>query len=84
MIKLYQFPPNLGLPNMSPLCMKVETYLRMAALPYECPRGSMRASLHKGMRYAVCSRKVFTGRSCIRAGSTILVPQWWARACLAA
>ena len=38
MIKLYQFAPAFGLPNMSPFCMKVETYLRMAGLPYECPR----------------------------------------------
>lgn len=38
MIKLYQFPPAWGLPNVSPFCMKVETYLRMASLPYECPR----------------------------------------------
>ena len=40
MIKLYQFPPAYGLPNMSPFCMKVETYLRMAGVPYECPRGA--------------------------------------------
>ncbi len=40
MIKLYQFPPAYGLPNMSPFCMKVETYLRMAGLPYECPRNA--------------------------------------------
>ena len=40
MIKLYQFPPAYGLPNMSPFCMKVETYLRMAELPYECPRNA--------------------------------------------
>ena len=40
MIKLYQFAPAFGLPNMSPFCMKVETYLRMAGLPYECPRGA--------------------------------------------
>jgi glutathione S-transferase len=34
MIDLYQFPPALGLPNASPFCMKLETYLRMAGLPY--------------------------------------------------
>ncbi|MFA5959262.1 MAG: glutathione S-transferase C-terminal domain-containing protein [Tatlockia sp.] len=35
MITLYQFPGLWGLPNASPFCMKVETYLRMAELPYE-------------------------------------------------
>jgi glutathione S-transferase len=35
MIKLIQFPPALGLPNASPFCMKLETYLRMAELPFE-------------------------------------------------
>ncbi|MEK7261627.1 MAG: glutathione S-transferase family protein [Pseudomonadota bacterium] len=34
MITLYQFPPAWGLPNASPFCMKVETYLRMCNLPY--------------------------------------------------
>ncbi|MEI6802667.1 MAG: glutathione S-transferase family protein [Burkholderiales bacterium] len=42
MIKLYQFAPALGLPNASPFCMKIETYLRMAQLPYETPTFSMR------------------------------------------
>ena len=40
MIKLYQFSPAFGLPNASPFCMKVEVYLRMAGLPYECPHGA--------------------------------------------
>jgi len=35
MIKLYQFPAVWNLPNASPFCMKLETYLRMANLPYE-------------------------------------------------
>jgi glutathione S-transferase len=39
-IRLYQFRPAFGLPNASPFCMKVETYLRMAGLAYECPRGA--------------------------------------------
>ncbi len=35
MIKLHQFPAFWGLPNASPFCMKMETYLRMAKLPFE-------------------------------------------------
>lgn len=35
MIKLYQFPPIWSLPNASPFCMKLETYLRMVQLPFE-------------------------------------------------
>lgn len=34
MITLHQFAPCWDLPNASPFCMKVETYLRMANLPY--------------------------------------------------
>ncbi len=35
MIRLLQFAPAFGLPNASPFCMKLETYLRMAGLPFE-------------------------------------------------
>ncbi len=35
MITLYQFPTTGGLPNPSPFCMKLETYLRMAGLDYK-------------------------------------------------
>jgi glutathione S-transferase len=35
MIRLHQFAPAFGLPNASPFCMKLETYLRMAGLPFE-------------------------------------------------
>ena len=41
MIQLYQFAPAFGLPNASPFCMKLETYLRMADLPFEIPRFSL-------------------------------------------
>ena len=34
MLKLFQYEPKYGLPNVSPFCMKVETYLRMAKIPY--------------------------------------------------
>lgn len=40
MIKLYQFPPVWNLPSASPFCMKLETYLRMAELPYENAPGA--------------------------------------------
>lgn len=35
MLKLYQFPSLWELPNASPFCMKLETYLRMAKIPFE-------------------------------------------------
>jgi glutathione S-transferase len=35
MIKLYQFAPAFGLPNASNFCLKLETYLRMAEIPFE-------------------------------------------------
>ncbi len=41
MIKLYQFAPAWGLPNPSSFCFKVETYLRMANLPYEIVLGDL-------------------------------------------
>ncbi len=40
MITLYQFRPVWGLPNASPFCMKVETYLRMAGLPFQLARNA--------------------------------------------
>ena len=43
MIKLIQFAPALGLPNASPFCLKLETYLRMANVPYEIPPVTMAA-----------------------------------------
>ncbi len=34
MITLYQFQPCLGIQNLSPFCLKLESYLRMTELPY--------------------------------------------------
>lgn len=48
MIILYQFPPVWGLPNASPFCMKVETYLRMAGLPHQSARGADIRNAPKG------------------------------------
>lgn len=49
MIKLYQFARTWGIPNLSQFCVKLETYLRMAKLPYQiietlplkAPRGKL-------------------------------------------
>jgi hypothetical protein len=35
MIKLYQYAPAFGLPNASPFCLKLETWLRMTGLPFQ-------------------------------------------------
>jgi glutathione S-transferase len=35
MLTLYQFPRSWGLANLSPFCMKLETYLRLSGIPYE-------------------------------------------------
>lgn len=34
-VVFWQMPPCWGLPNASPFCMKLETWLRMAEIPYE-------------------------------------------------
>lgn len=49
-VKLVQFPPGWGLPNASPFCMKLETWLRMADIEYENqyngnPRGAPKQKL---------------------------------------
>lgn len=34
-IKLFQFPRMFAIPNLSPFCCKLETWLRIAEIPYE-------------------------------------------------
>ena len=34
-IKLFQFPRRLGVPNLSPFCCKLETWLHIVDIPYE-------------------------------------------------
>lgn len=48
-IVLHQFAPMYGLPNPSPFCIKLETYLRMAALPHtvEKIRGRIKSATGK-------------------------------------
>lgn len=35
MIDLYQFPPAFNVPNLSPFCMKIEGFLRIADIPFQ-------------------------------------------------
>jgi glutathione S-transferase len=35
MITLFQFPPAFNVPNVSPFCLKLETFLRLAGLEYQ-------------------------------------------------
>ncbi len=34
MIELFQFRPKFGVPNLSPFCLKLETWLKMASIDY--------------------------------------------------
>jgi glutathione S-transferase len=60
-IKLFQFPRGFGIPNLSPFCCKLETWLRIAAIPYEVvdtpdprkgPKGKLPFIEDAGMRIA--------------------------------
>jgi len=60
-IKLFQFPRMFGIPNLSPFCCKLETWLRIARVPYEVvdtpdprkgPRGKLPFIEDAGVRIA--------------------------------
>jgi len=66
MIKLYQFAPAFGLPNASPFCMKMETYLRMAGLPYEAVNsGDVMKAPKRKLPYIDDGGTVVADTSCI-------------------
>lgn len=43
-ITLYQPPVAWGTPNLSPFCIKLESYLRMAGLPYEVKLAELKSA----------------------------------------
>jgi Glutathione S-transferase N-terminal domain len=47
MVTLYKFIPAWGLPDLSPFCVKLETYLRLAKIPYETQVGDPRKAPKK-------------------------------------
>jgi glutathione S-transferase len=59
-IKLFQFPRMFGIPNLSPFCCKLETWLRIARVPYEvvdtyprkAPKGKLPFIGDAGLRIA--------------------------------
>jgi glutathione S-transferase len=60
-VKLFQFPRMFAIPNLSPFCCKLETWLRIAGIPYEVvdtpdprkgPRGKLPFIEDAGVRIA--------------------------------
>ena len=46
-IKLFQFPRMFGIPNLSPFCCKLETWLRITRVPYEVVDTPIRAKARR-------------------------------------
>jgi glutathione S-transferase len=64
-VKLFQFPRMFAIPNLSPFCCKLETWLRIAQIPYEVvdtpdprkgPKGKLPFIEDDGVRIADSSR----------------------------
>jgi len=51
MITLYRFKSAWGLPDLSPFCVKVENYLRMTGVPFECALGDARKAPKQKLPY---------------------------------
>lgn len=74
MITLYQFKRAMGVPNASPFCMKLETWLRMSGLPHEvkvvfdprkAPLGKLPYIEHDGNKIADTSNIIpYLARAC--------------------
>nr|AYM52911.1 glutathione S-transferase [Sorangium cellulosum] len=59
MITLHQGPAAWGTPNISPFCVKLETWLRMAGLPYQVRPSEMRGAPKGKMPYVdIDGRKI--------------------------
>ena len=66
-IKLFQFPRMFAVPNLSPFCCKLETWLRIARIPYEVvdtpnpragPKGKLPFIEDAGRQPASASRRL--------------------------
>ena len=53
MLVVHKFGPAWGLPDISPFVVKLETYLRMAGIPYETKAGDPRKAPKKKLPYVL-------------------------------
>jgi glutathione S-transferase len=51
MVTVYKFGPAWGMPDLSPFVVKIETYLRLAGIPYETKVGDPRKAPKKKIPY---------------------------------
>jgi glutathione S-transferase len=51
MLTVYKFAPAWGLPDLSPFVVKLETYLRLAGIPYETKQGDPRKAPKRKIPY---------------------------------
>src|SRR2546422_630878 len=62
MVTLYKFAPAWGLPDLSPFVFKLETYLRMAKIPYKAEPGDPRKAPKKKLPYIEHDGKTLGGQ----------------------
>ena len=65
MLKLVQFHPAFGVRNMSPFCLKLETYLRLAGIAYEVVWSSNPGKAPKGKLPFIVDGEVTMGDSAL-------------------
>jgi len=65
MIKLVQFHPAFGVRNLSPFCLKLETYLRLAGIDYEIVRSNDTRRAPKGKLPYIVDGEVVMGDSAL-------------------
>lgn len=58
MLTVYVFGPGFGLPDTSPYVLKLETWLRMARVPYRSERGDLRKAPKKKLPYVADGNRI--------------------------
>jgi glutathione S-transferase len=61
MLTVHKFGPAWGIPDISPFVVKLETYLRLAGIPYEAKAGDPRKAPKKKLPYVVDDGGVVLG-----------------------